>query len=113
MREPTDERVESVALVSCAVEGHQGGRHPGGADQAGAPAISQCGSDFDNVVLAPDGLLEAVNGKGMEHPARQASSRRSARPPPQRPGERVDPWGKVCALLAAIAPPAAKSRSRP
>ena len=40
-----------------------------------------------------------------QHPARQASSRRSARPPPQRPGERVDPWGKVCALLAAIAPP--------
>ena len=40
-----------------------------------------------------------------QHPARQASSRRSARPPPQRPGERVDPWGKVCARLAAIAPP--------
>ena len=63
VREPTDERVESIAR-RCAVEGHQGGRHPGGADQAGAPAISQCGSDFDDVVLAPDGLLEAVNGKG-------------------------------------------------
>ena len=39
VREPTDERVESVAR-RCAVEGHQGGRHPDGADQAGAPVPS-------------------------------------------------------------------------
>ena len=45
-----------------------------------------------------------------QHPARQASSRRSARPPPQRPSERVDPWGKVRAARRDR-PAAAKSRS--
>ena len=61
MGEPPDEGVERFAGRG-AVEGHQSGRDPGRANQAGAPAVLERASDFDDVALAADGLFEAVNG---------------------------------------------------
>ena len=63
MREPTDQGFERLARRG-AVEGHQGGRDAGGADEAGSPAPPQRGCDFDDVASAADGFFEAVGGRG-------------------------------------------------